>query len=484
MENVATAEESAGAAAYQYSKIAEGLEANLTNLTTAWQGFTTSLVDTEFVINILQGLTSFLNTLTEMSSLLKIIGITVLAIVGYNKANKLWLDYKYKKRLELLALEKETEEYGIKNGERLRKELIQEQAKLEIMRNQNKELEKRQQDINLNPSLTPEERHKQLDTVQKEWPFTQDELKAQEEKVANLSKQHEHILITKIKQLVTDIKILGTSGKTLTSKQAQSMLENNSLLNQIRLLFLSKKKLDANTALTAQQKAQLLLQKKQTLTSLKNLGIIAAMAALVVLIVNGVKIVNKLLNTQEEALKSIEEHSNNIYELNQKSDELTQLIDEYEKLYNVVNRTKEEEARLLELEHQLQGMDGIDGSGSSLIASAKAKDSAYQAKMTEERDAMVASTMLAFTKAANKVDFFQNSTFENAFKRKYEMQLDTNLEEEMSKAVATGILTMEEYNIRLREAQRIGKGVLQNIDSQSVANSAIAATTYQNRDTG
>jgi len=35
MENVATAEDSAGAAAYQYSKIAEGLEANLTNLTTA-----------------------------------------------------------------------------------------------------------------------------------------------------------------------------------------------------------------------------------------------------------------------------------------------------------------------------------------------------------------------------------------------------------------------------------------------------------------
>lgn len=495
MENVAIAEDSAGAAAYQYSKIAEGLEANLTNLTTAWQGFTTSLVDTEFVIDILQSVTSFLNTLTDMSSLLKTIGIAVLAIVGYNKANKLFLDYKYKKRLELLALEKETEEYGIKNGERLRKELIQEQAKLEIMRNQNKELEKQQQrekDIILNPNLTPEEKQKQLNIAQKEWSstgrpaemVTPDELSEQEQKVANLSKQHEHILITKIKQLSTDIKILFTSGKTLNSKQAQSMLENNSLLNQIKLLFLSKKKLDANTALTAQQKAQLLLQKKQALASLRNLGTMAAIAVLAVMLVNTIKTVNKLLHTQEEALKSIEEHSNNIYELNQKSNELTQLIDEYEKLYNVVNRTKEEEARLLELEHQLQGMDGIDGSGSSLIASAKAKDSAYQAKMTEERDAMVASTMLAFTKAANKVDFFKNSTFENAFKRKYEMQLDTNLEEEMSKAVATGILTMEEYNIRLREAQRIGKGVLQNIDSQSVASAVTAATTYQNRDTG
>ena len=106
-----------------------------------------------------------------MSSLLKTIGITMLAIVGYNKVNKLFLNYKYKKRLELLALEKETEEYGIKNGERLRKELIQEQAKLEIMRNQNKELEKQQQkekDIILNPNLTPEEKRKQLDIAQKE----------------------------------------------------------------------------------------------------------------------------------------------------------------------------------------------------------------------------------------------------------------------------------------------------------------------------
>ena len=69
MESVTIAEESAGAAAYQYSKMAEGLGATITNLTTSWQGFTASLVDTEFVIDVLKGVTNFLNNLSEMSGL-------------------------------------------------------------------------------------------------------------------------------------------------------------------------------------------------------------------------------------------------------------------------------------------------------------------------------------------------------------------------------------------------------------------------------
>jgi hypothetical protein len=69
MESVTIAEKSAGAATYQYSKMAEGLGATITNLTTSWQGFTASLVDTEFVISVLKGVTNFLNSLSEVSGL-------------------------------------------------------------------------------------------------------------------------------------------------------------------------------------------------------------------------------------------------------------------------------------------------------------------------------------------------------------------------------------------------------------------------------
>ena len=215
-------------------------------------------------------------------------------------------------------------------------------------------------------------------------------------------------------------------------------------------------------------KDQLISEKALLKNNLKTAAGMAAIAALIAGIVVTIKQINKLTKVQENALKSIEEHSNNIYELNNKSNDLTNLIDQYQELYNKVVRTKEEEEKLLELEKQLQEQEGVSGTGSALIASATAVDVGYKTKIAEEQDAMISDTLNAFRKTSEEIDFFKNSTFENAFKRKYEMQIDTNLEKEMAKAVAEGIITMEQYNY----AKSTGKRLLQNVDSTSVAQQA------------
>ena len=492
MESVAIAEDSAGASAYQYSKMAEGLGATITNLTTSWQGFTTSLVDTEFVIDILKGATNFLNSLSEMSGLWKVIGASILAIVGYTKIHNTYLDYQYKKHLEIEALKKQAGETDIINGKQLKKAIIDEQAKLNIMKEENKALKEqlllRQQaeesNIINNPKLSKKQKNKRLEDVRVRYKnqrssISNSELK-QENLVNSLKAKNESRLATTIKQLSAETKILFTKQNQLKISDLNNLKDSNSLVAKMKILSLDTKKLDISSAENKQLAKNLELQKDQIKGNLKMAAGAVGLAVIIAGIALTIKQISKVTNIQEKALKSIEEHSNNIYELNNKSKDLNDLIDQYQELYNKVVRTKEEEEKLLELEKQLQEQEGVSGTGSQLIASAKAVDVGYKAKIGEERDAMVADTMQAFKKASKDVDFFANSTFENAFKKKYEMQLDTNLEEELSKAVVAGIITMEEYNKRLKYSKETGRQLLQNIDSQAVAEESWAQQKANN----
>lgn len=218
-------------------------------------------------------------------------------------------------------------------------------------------------------------------------------------------------------------------------------------------------------------KQQALEKKKQIKTDLANLGkralLVAGIVAAVTAIVVIVKQINKLTKVQENALKSIEEHSNNIYELNNKKNDLSKLIEEYEKLNNTVSKTADQEQRMLDIEKQLHEQ-GIDGSGNDLLAMAKTKEETYNIKINEERNGMISDALAAFKDSAEKIDFFKNSTFENAFKKKYQMQLETNLEKEMADAVAKGIITIEQYNY----ARQTGQKLISNLDSKAIAEEA------------
>ena len=58
LDYVETSQDSAGATAYQHGQYMEGLEVAMTNLTTAWQGFTMALANSEivvFVVNLISG---------------------------------------------------------------------------------------------------------------------------------------------------------------------------------------------------------------------------------------------------------------------------------------------------------------------------------------------------------------------------------------------------------------------------------------------
>ena len=292
------------------------------------------------------------------------------------------------------------------------------------------------------------------------------DINSKRSEVTNLQQANKSQLSYKIETLKTSFQILKTNQSNLSTEQANHLVTNQNLLSKIKLLTLNKKNLKIEGDTNGKIKANLLANKQMLTTQLKQGAAIAGIAILIAGIVSAAKDLKKITNYQEHALKAIQDHSQKIYELNSKSSELTSLIDQYEDLYNKVNKTKEEEQQLLDLEKQLQDQYSFMGTGTELINQAKDKNSAYQAKITESQNQMISDTLQAFRQVSKDIDFFENSTFENAFKQKYVMEFETNLEKEVAQAIAQGIMTMEQYNY----AKSVGKELVGHLDSQDIAN--------------
>ena len=66
LEVVNISQEAAGASAAQYEKYAKGLTASITNLKNSWESFVISLSDSEFIIDVIDFGTDFMNGLTKV----------------------------------------------------------------------------------------------------------------------------------------------------------------------------------------------------------------------------------------------------------------------------------------------------------------------------------------------------------------------------------------------------------------------------------
>jgi TP901 family phage tail tape measure protein len=88
-ELAAEAQDSAGASAAQYAVYAQGMEAAMTNIKTAWQEFTQSLTSSKIIISIINGITSALDGVTKFleggGELTKVIFLGITGIVAMNK---------------------------------------------------------------------------------------------------------------------------------------------------------------------------------------------------------------------------------------------------------------------------------------------------------------------------------------------------------------------------------------------------------------
>jgi TP901 family phage tail tape measure protein len=87
MELVNEAQDSAGASAAQYAKYAEGLQAQITNLKTTWQEFTTKAVNSELVTGLLKNVNDTLNLISKWtnSGFLQVLIVGAAAIAGSMK---------------------------------------------------------------------------------------------------------------------------------------------------------------------------------------------------------------------------------------------------------------------------------------------------------------------------------------------------------------------------------------------------------------
>ena len=423
LEAVDMAQDSAGASAYQYSKMAEGLNATITNLTTSWQGFTTSLVDTEFIIGLLKLATNFLNTLTEAAPLFKTIGIATLAIVGYTKANNLLLDYKWKKHLEILALEKQAGIEGIKNGKELQTAIILKQTELDLEREKLEEseeitkeklkqlqIEKEQAMLMVaqNSTLTEKQkivtkqeisaRYDKIENDIRSQTLSRDRMNNLNSELSQLQAVNKNILATKLKNLKTDIKILFTNTANLSETQKQHMVKNKSLLTDLKILFTSKKKAQAEGGVLKTMKEAQATQLASLGTTLAIVAAIAAVAALIYAIVQD-------FNSIENAQKKILENNNKIYEANQSKNSLQDLIDQYDELDRKVNKTKEDIEKMNELEASMKEVEGVTN-----IESARSKIRELDSEVYEAQFDNLKQTLKAYAKEGEKILDFSEFT--------------------------------------------------------------------------
>ena len=127
---VSEAEDSAGASAAQYAQYAKGLEAQMTNLKTTWQEFTTQMVNSEAVLKGLKGFNDFLNTLTKSKGLMKTIQVILISLTSL---------------YAMSAVGKKIDQYRINQAAKISKEIsgqnLEQELQLKLVKSTTKEFQ-------------------------------------------------------------------------------------------------------------------------------------------------------------------------------------------------------------------------------------------------------------------------------------------------------------------------------------------------------
>ena len=270
LEITADAANSAGEATYEYNQYAKGLTATMDRLTTSWQGFTTSLVNTEFIIGILDKVTGLLNIMSEMSGFFKVILVSITGIVTQQKLSNLLQEHRKNKLAQSMALEnqltkeqklqleaeKQSLSYAKQKVKVLEHELrLAEQKRLNERANIKAQLDAAVKDGSLklkkDGSYDMRTSKNNKDLVERYNLLEQ--ISSSEENISLLKTQEENILrkinsresnslLNNIKNIALLLSTFSLKKSILTTEQASIILQNKeSMLGKIRLLFLNKK---------------------------------------------------------------------------------------------------------------------------------------------------------------------------------------------------------------------------------------------------
>ena len=278
-ELAAEAQDSAGASAAQYLKQAQGMEAALANMKTAWQSFIQALTSNKAIIGIVNGVTKILDAVTSIVSIggeftqkLGTYGGLILAIWGTVHKHQAKNLSDKEKEAQLAAKENQESQKQVnfallrnQQQQEIQQKLIEEletileinKARLEGHKTTLSELEKRREEAKLAKEQAEAEL-KQFDATYGDVPLTEDQQKERDRLVGNVSST-ESSFNTIDGEFNSQKEFVDQNQKIVDSQESNLIDEKN------KLAELEKTENDL-----AQQKSQLLTAQNQELINANN----------------------------------------------------------------------------------------------------------------------------------------------------------------------------------------------------------------------
>lgn len=417
LEMVDEAQNAAGASAYQYGQYAKGLEAHTTNLRTAWQGFTTSLVETDWILALYDMVTSVLNTLAKAPALLRTVAVSSGIIMGTSIGLRKLQELRYQRTLQILQLERELGMESLKQDVTENKRYWTIQARVNAIR---AELGL-EQGITFQEALTTLEKEKQT-------AVNEAELMQIERKISLLytgAALEKQTLKYKLSQLALGVSTLFTSAANLKTKQIEYLISGKGILRAIKLLFLKTSQLTVENGITNERKQQVIQAKNDIKLSAKKLGKAAAIAALIAAIAFLVSQIVKSMQAVERAQENILENNNKIYETQQNQSSLKDLIDEYEELDSKINKTAEDMERMSEIENSFRNDYKVGG-----VDTAKKLLNDYGNDIYQLEQENIKNMSLAFARVGDDI-WDKGAEFTDTFNSIVDKQIESVLEYEI-----------------------------------------------------
>lgn len=362
---VSEAEDSAGASAAQYAQYAKGLEAQMTNLKTTWQEFTTQMVNTEVVLNGLKRLSDFLNNLTEAKGLMKTVQILLVTITTISLISKAGQKYDQFKINQAAKLSK------IVSGQSLEEELQLKLAKSSTAEF-TKHLALKKQILTTNYAIAKQEKEAALDALAKTDKFKID----QNTKMA-LGDSKEALQYNAIQKELNALEKSYTNQIEIIDKYDSAVNLNNATIKRNQSLWQRFKGIFKSHRKEAKD-----MEKSSKKFKLSGQAIATAAAAVAVAVVGVINTVQELKKDREDYLSEVNEIYGSISESQTTNKNLQSLTEEYTLLQQKTHKTAEDLERIDEINSSIKG--GDYGENVSSIEDAYKEINANQQKMAQE----------------------------------------------------------------------------------------------------
>ena len=414
LELVDESANSYGATIYQSGKYAEGLEASINRLTVAWQSFTSSIVDSDLVIGVVNTIQGFITFVSDNINTILIPAMVIVGSMLLSQLNTKMQEYtltrlenQEKERSKELAIQERLNQIEIEKQQVIAKqkqlELDQKEeknkrkTKIHLLENliANKEITKeiKKQNVLNNKNLSEEEKRSQLQEIDLKadkdiaiYKGKIAEIKAEETEENALNVEYQNLCSEQARlqdQLATkqlaNIPLIGGALSNVLGiwTSITTMMKSSNALqmaaNALQIIFNKEKRKEyiqtiKNAAATklqaAAEKIKAAWGMATSASSIPYVGWVIGLTILAAILGAGIAAIVKSYNAQSESIENtknaLEEQQAQLYELNKSIKTVSSLADEFENLSNKIVKSTEDLERLEEIAKQVNDNAGKD----------------------------------------------------------------------------------------------------------------------------